>query len=102
MIRLSNISEAEGIRKIIWLCCASSIAYIELNILTSPVSSTQRNNRSTQIAHEEIQSTLVNSKSKGPSETLRDIRTSTYQICKIEQNTNRTTKFHKLTCNLTP
>ena len=27
-----------------------------------------------------IQSTLVISKSKGPSETLRDIRTSTYQI----------------------
>ena len=30
-----------------------------------------------------IQSTLVISKSKGPSETLRDIRTSTYQICSI-------------------
>ena len=28
-----------------------------------------------------IQSILVVSKSKGPSETLRDIRTSTYQIC---------------------
>ena len=35
-----------------------------------------------------IQSTLVISKSKGPSETLRDIRTSTYQICRIEENTN--------------
>ena len=43
----------------------------------------------------QIQSTLVISKSKGPSETLRDIRTSTYQICRIEENTNRTTKFHK-------
>ena len=32
----------------------------------------------------QIQSTLVISKSKGPSETLRDIRTSTYQICSIE------------------
>ena len=42
-----------------------------------------------------IQSTLVISKSKGPSETLRDIRTSTYQMCRIEENTNRTTKFHK-------
>ena len=40
--------------------------------------------------------------SKGPSKTLRDIRTSTYQICRIEENTNRTTKFHKWTCNLTP
>ena len=43
----------------------------------------------------EIQSTLVISKSKGPSETLRDIRTSTYQICRIEENTNGTTKCHK-------
>ena len=36
-----------------------------------------------------IQSTLVISNSKGPSKTLRDIRTSTYQIfsteCLIEQ-----------------
>ena len=42
-----------------------------------------------------IQSTLAISKSKGLSETLQDIRTSTYQMCKIEENTNRTTKFHK-------
>ena len=35
-----------------------------------------------------IQSTLVISKSKGPSETLRDIRTSTYQICRIDENAN--------------
>ena len=48
-----------------------------------------------------IQSTLVISKSKGPAETLRDIRTSTYQMCRIEENTKRTTKFHKWTCNLT-
>ena len=34
-----------------------------------------------------IQSTLVISKSKGPSITLRDIRTSTYQICNIEEKT---------------
>ena len=45
--------------------------------------------------HFEIQSTLVISKSKGPSETLRDIRASTYQICRIEENTNETTIFHK-------
>ena len=32
---------------------------------------------------------------KGPSKTLRDIRTSTYQICSIEEKTIRTTKFHK-------
>ena len=42
-----------------------------------------------------IQSTLVISKSKGPSERLRDIRTSTYQMSRIEENTNQTTKFHK-------
>ena len=33
----------------------------------------------------EIQSTFVISKSKGSSKTLRDIRTSTYQICSIEE-----------------
>ena len=43
----------------------------------------------------DIQSTLVISKSKRPSETLRDIRTSTYQMCGIEEHTNRKTKFHK-------
>ena len=32
-----------------------------------------------------IQSTLVISKSKGPAETLRDIRTSTYQMCRTEE-----------------
>ena len=42
-----------------------------------------------------IQSTLVISKLKGPSETLRDIHTLTYQMCRTEENTNRTTKFHK-------
>ena len=36
----------------------------------------------------EIQSTLVISMSKGPPEILRDIRTSTYQMCSIKENTN--------------
>ena len=49
-----------------------------------------------------ILSTLVISKSKGPAETLRDIRTSTYQMCRIEENTNRTNKFFISTCHLTP
>ena len=35
----------------------------------------------------QIQSTLVISKSKEPSETVRDIRTSTYQISSIEEKT---------------
>ena len=40
-----------------------------------------------------MQSTLDMSKSKGPSKTLRDIFTSTYQVCEIEENTNRTTNI---------
>ena len=50
----------------------------------------------------QLQSTLVISKSKGPSKTLWDIRTSTYQMCRTEENTNRTTKFQKWASNLTP
>ena len=46
-------------------------------------------------SHLKIESTLVISKSKEPDETLRDIRTSTYQMCRIEEHTKRTTKFHK-------
>ena len=49
-----------------------------------------------------LQSTLVISKSKGPSKTVRDIRTSTYQICSIEEKTIWTTKFYKWLCNLAP
>ena len=48
-----------------------------------------------------IQSTLVISNSKGPSEILRDIRTSTYQICRIEEKIIPTTTFNKYICNLT-
>ena len=42
-----------------------------------------------------IQSSLVFSKSKGLSEILRDIRTSTYQICKTGEKIIRTTTFNK-------
>ena len=48
-----------------------------------------------------IQSTLVISKSKGLSEILRDIRTSTYQICKIEEKQIQLTTFNKYMCNWT-
>ena len=41
----------------------------------------------------EIQSTPVISKSKGPSETLRDIRTLTYKICRIEEIQNKQQYF---------
>ena len=37
-------------------------------------------------ASSDLQSTLVISNSKGLYETLRDIRTSTYQICGNEEN----------------
>ena len=49
-----------------------------------------------------IQSTLVISNSKGLSEILRDIRTSTYQICRTEEKLIRLTTFNKYMCNLTP
>ena len=48
-----------------------------------------------------LQLTLVISKSKGLSEILRDVRSSMYQICRIEEK-NRTTTFHKGIGNLTP
>ena len=34
-------------------------------------------------------------------ETLRDIRTSTYQICRIEEKLIRLTTFNKYMCNWT-
>ena len=40
-----------------------------------------------------VQSTLVISNLVGPSETLRDIRISTYQIFRIAENTNRQINF---------
>ena len=49
----------------------------------------------------QIQSTLVISNSKEPSEILRDIRTSTYQICRIEEKIMRTTTYNKCICNWT-
>ena len=48
-----------------------------------------------------VQSTLVISNSKGLSETLRDIRTSTYKIFRIEEKVIRTTTFNKYICNWT-
>ena len=48
-----------------------------------------------------IQSTLVISNSKGLSEILRDIRSSTYQVCRIEEKIIRLTTFNKLIGNWT-
>ena len=44
--------------------------------------------------------TLVISKSKGPSETVRDIHTSTYQICSIEEKTGEILLFSTIFYNL--
>ena len=49
----------------------------------------------------EIQSTLVISNPNGLSEILRDIRTSTYQICRTEEKLIRLTTFNKYMCNWT-
>ena len=48
-----------------------------------------------------IQSTLIISNSKGLSKILWDIRTSTYQICRLEEKINRTTAFNKYIRNWT-
>ena len=50
----------------------------------------QKNGKETQLRNLDvlvlnIQSTLVISNSKGLSEILRDIRSSTYQVCRIEE-----------------
>ena len=50
----------------------------------------------------QLQSTLVISKSKGLSEIHRDICTLTYQICKTEEKISRTKNFTNEVCNLTP
>ena len=50
---------------------------------------------------QEIQSTLAISNSTGLSEIVRNIRTSTYQICRIEEKLIRLTTFNKYMCNWT-
>ena len=51
------------------------------------------------IIFNKLQATLVISNSKGLSEILRDIRTSTYQIYRIEEKLIRLTTFNKYMCN---
>ena len=48
-----------------------------------------------------MQSTLVISNSNGLSEILRDIRTSSNQICRIEEKLIRLTTFNKYMSTLT-
>ena len=47
------------------------------------------------IHQKKIQSNLIISNSKGLSEILRDIRTSTYQICRVQEKIIRLTIFNK-------
>ena len=47
----------------------------------------------------QLQSTLVISNSNGPSEILRDIRTLTYQICRIQGKIIQSTTNNKYICN---
>ena len=42
-----------------------------------------------------VQSTLIISKSKGLSQIIQDIRTSTYQICRIGEKINRITFYNE-------
>ena len=48
-----------------------------------------------------LKSTHIISHSKGLYKLLQDIRTSTYQICRLEDKINRTTAFNKCICNWT-
>ena len=79
------------------LCCF--VKFWIFSVMTKNKSSWWLNDSIALVLIVYVQSTLVISKLKGPSETLRDIRSSTYQIFRIEENTNRTTKFHKWICN---
>ena len=52
------------------------------------------------ISLKSIKESRLFSKSKGLSDILRDICTSTNQICRIEEKINPTDTFHKWICNL--
>ena len=69
--------------------------------LEEPTSHCKSWSKPQQINQSKQQSTLVISNSKGLSEILRDIRTSTYQICRIEEKLIRLTTFNKYMCNWT-
>ena len=57
------------------LCVGSPGPLLIADVISTPFSH--------ELAH--LQSTLVISNSKGHSEILRDIRSSTYQVCRIEE-----------------
>ena len=64
------------------------VCIVIMRIICEGNAEPRRRTNSLQLKNRErinIQSTLVISKSKGPSKTVRDIRTSTYQICSIEK-----------------
>ena len=82
-----------------WLILAKCVTLLKYCVNKKKIKNTLGNIFSRR--HFEIQSTLVISKSKGLFEILRDIRTSTYQICRTEEKIIRTTTFNKYMCNWT-
>ena len=92
------VSESTYMFIFIKICSGRNLSSLSVRLEWVPSHRTLRHCTKTN----EVQSTLVISKSKGPSKTFRDIRTSTYQICSIEEKPIRTTKFHKWLWNLTP
>ena len=74
--------------------CVFRVTRPYLNSLVKP-----RN--SFQVFWDYIQSTLVISNSKGLSEILRDTRSSTYQVCRIEGKKIWLTTFNKVIGNWT-
>ena len=84
--RSTNILNVIDLNEMYFAFCSTNIRnVIDLNEMYFAFCSTNIRNVLC-ICFKQIQSTLVISNSKGLYETLRDIRTSTYQICGTEEN----------------
>ena len=77
--------KAKGIVKILYSLTKKQNIYLSWQYIWSGVLRPSQHSYG-HIQTVKLQSTLVISKSKGLYETLRDIRTSTYQICGTEEN----------------
>ena len=73
--------------KIFCLQCVGLFFGISFRLSFVYVQNADEKSLSSYTWQKEIQSTLVISKSKGPSKRLRDVRTSTYQMCSSEEIT---------------
>ena len=67
--------------------CLLCLIFLYLNVCCTCRSSMSTNSmlRSRIMEKGQIQSTFIISNSKGLSEIIRDIRTSTYQVCRIKE-----------------